>query len=290
MDKLFRECLLCNNTDIVELLTYEKDYLHKCSSCGFVFAKKIPTQEELVAEYYKYERGFTLSPITVKRYNETVDDFEIYRKENNVLDVGAGDGHFIEIAKKRGWNAYATEFDDKAVKVIEEKGVNVIQGKLDISNYKSNMFDVIFWSEVIEHINDPVEEVKKFHYLLREGGIVHVTTPNFNSISHKYLGNKWTVFNYPEHLSYYTPKTIKFLFNSNGFHTKSVKTEGFSPDRFFVSQGKEIGNISTEELRRKSENKLIWKGIKYTANNIFKLLGIGDTIKGRFIKADKLFI
>jgi 2-polyprenyl-3-methyl-5-hydroxy-6-metoxy-1,4-benzoquinol methylase len=284
MSEFFKECLICGNTDIIELSNYKKDHLHKCTSCGFVFSKKIPTHEELVAEYYKYERGFTLSPITVKRYNETVDDFEIYRKQNNILDVGAGDGHFIEIAKKRGWNAYATEFDDKAVKVIEEKGVKVKQGKLDINNYEPGMFDVIFSSEVLEHINDPVEEIKKFHHLLRPGGVVHVTTPNFNSFSHKYLGDKWTVFNYPEHLSYYTPKTMKSLFNGNGFKTKSIKTTGFCPNRFYASQGKEIGNINTEEIRRRSESKLIWKGVKYTVNNVFKLFGIGDTIKGRFIK------
>jgi len=284
MDKSFSQCLICSSSKLTDLPDYQKDHLSKCQGCGFVFSKRIPTEQELVEEYYKYERGFELSPITIKRYNELLDGFETYRQQNNILDVGAGDGHFIEVARKRGWNTYATEFDDKAVDVMKAKGINVVKGGLDIANYEAGMFDVIFWAEVIEHINNPIEELKKFNYLLRKNGIVYVTTPNFNALSHKYLGSKWTIFNYPEHLCYYTPKTIKSLFKNNGFKDIAIQTTGFGPDRFYASLGKSNNNISTEKVRQKTETKLFWKGIKYMSNKLFNLLGIGDALKGTFVK------
>ena len=139
--------------------------------------------------------------------------FEKYRVNNNIIDIGAGDGHFIARAKNNNWNAFATEFDDKSVELCRQKNVIVHQGKLNADNYNTGFFDVIFSSEVIEHINNPIEEIKSFHKILRKDGLVYVTTPNLNSISHKLLKDKWNIFHYPEHLCYYTPKTLQKLFD-----------------------------------------------------------------------------
>ncbi len=61
------------------------------------------------------------------------------------------------------------------------------EGKLNPKNYTDEEFDVITSFEVLEHINNPVEEIKIFHKLLRLGGLVYLTTPNFNSISRYYF-------------------------------------------------------------------------------------------------------
>lgn len=280
----FKTCLLCNSSNLVVLDDYKKDHLCKCRDCGFVFAQKKPTLEELLEEYAKYSRNDEISPITIKRYPYLLSLFEKFRVNNRIIDVGAGDGHFIESAKLAGWDAYATEFDDRAVALCRQKGVHVQQGKLDPAKYEEGSFDVIFSSEVLEHINNPMEEIRNFNRILRKGGIVYITTPNLNSLSYRLLKHKWNIFHYPEHLCYYTPKTLEKLFRDNGFKKMMIRTTGFSPSRFRHSLGQGQISNNDESLRIKTENRLLWKGIKSMANAFFNSTKTGDAMKGIFVK------
>jgi predicted SAM-dependent methyltransferase len=263
---------------------YQKDHLVRCKDCKFVFSVKKPTEAELFEEYAKYPRSNLISAITLKRYETLLQYFKAFNKTQNIIDIGAGDGHFIEYAKKKGWNAYATEFDDVSVGLCNGKGVITHKGKLDIKNYEPEMFDIIFSSEVIEHINNPQEEIENFNKILRKGGLVYITTPNLNSVSHKYLGSKWNIFHYPEHLSYYSPKTIKKLFEKNGFKTMKLSTTGISPGRFYASKGEVSTKDLDEELRAKTENKSIWKMGKILINAILNMTRMGDNLKAEFVK------
>lgn len=282
---LFNTCLLCNSPMLTDMPIYAKDKLTRCRNCGFVFARQIPTQQELITEYAKYARTRTLSPITANRYKQLLNQFEPYRKLNRLIDVGAGEGHFIEIAAQMQWITYATEFDPRAVELCRQKGATVQEGKLNADNYPSGFFDLIFSSEVMEHINNPIEEVQNFYQILRPGGLVYVTTPNFNALSHLLLKNRWNVFNYPEHLCYYTPQTITRLFTNHGFKLVKLQTTGISPTRLAASGGKlPVLGGNDEILRQATETKPLWQFAKFTANALLNLTRKGDTIKAWFEK------
>ena len=85
---------------------YEIAYLTRCSDCGFVFSSRIPSTQELISYYEGYGRNDYLSPITIKRYHEILDQFESSRKTNKLLDLGCGIGYFLEVAKQRGWDCF----------------------------------------------------------------------------------------------------------------------------------------------------------------------------------------
>src|SRR6185436_15667294 len=107
---------------------------------------------------------------------------------NNLIDIGSGDGYFPEHAKQHGWNVFGTEFTDAKVEFSRKKGITMHKGVLDVQNYSPGFFDIIISVEVLEHINNPREEIAKFRELLRPGGAVYLTTPNFNSVSKLMLG------------------------------------------------------------------------------------------------------
>ncbi len=246
---------------------------------------------ELLAHYgkYSYSREPYLSPVTIKRYHELLDQFETYRKTNYLLDVGCGVGFFLREAKNRGWQVYGTEYSGEGIKRCEEKGIEVRQGKLDANQFGDISFDVITSFEVIEHINNPVEEMKEISKLLRPGGLFYVTTPNFNSISRNLLKQQWNIIGYPEHLSYYTRKTLKKLLQSSGFRHKKILTTGVSITRYKTSKGNSnerlISISSSDELmRKKLESKRYLKLAKQAVNGLLTLTGKGDSLKGFFIK------
>ncbi len=286
---MHHSCLICSSTFLKPLKGYEKAHLCQCNACGFVFAQKIPTSFELEEHYKGYGRNDYLSPITIKRYNELLDQMEVYRKTNKLLDVGCGIGYFLEEAKKRGWEVYGTEFTDEAVSICQQKGIHIHKGVLNPDDFEAESFDVITSFEVIEHINNPIEELSNFNTLLRKGGLVYVTTPNFNSLLRYRLKAAYNVITYPEHLSYYTPKTLKQVFKKCGFSCKKIETTGISLTRLKTSQGKTseafISETSTDEqLRTNIETKWYLQLAKRAVNGMLTLIGKGDSLKGWFVK------
>lgn len=284
-----KNCILCYSHSLQTIKGYEQHYLVKCKSCKFVFCEPIPSTEELEEHYKSYGRNDYLSPITIKRYHEILDSFEPYRKTNKLIDVGCGVGYFLEAAKERGWEVYGTEFTDKAIHICSGKGIKMKKGILDSKNYMPEEFDIITSFEVIEHINNPIHELNSFHKLLRKGGLVYVTTPNFNSILRYRLKSAYSNICYPEHLSYYTPKTLKKVFTHTGFKTIKIESTGISISR--LKQSKGIGNqkiispsSDDEKIRNQIENKRHLQLLKKIMNIILTVSGKGDALKGWFIK------
>jgi SAM-dependent methyltransferase len=285
----FSQCTICGNQHLKELPGYRLAYLVKCAGCGFVFSQKIPTQAELSAHYEGYGRNDYLSPITIKRYHEILDNLEKYRQSNRLLDVGCGIGYFLVEAKNRGWEVYGTEYNERAVDICQKKGIHMQLGMLNTAHYEPGFFDVITSFEVIEHINNPLQDVQKFHHLLARGGAVYLTTPNFSSVSKNYLGNRWNIITYPEHLSYYSASTLTHLFKINGFKKIKIETTGVSISRIKVSKNQsDVNPISSdsedEKLRILTETKWYMSLAKKFINGVLTLFKKGDTLKAIFVK------
>jgi 2-polyprenyl-3-methyl-5-hydroxy-6-metoxy-1,4-benzoquinol methylase len=282
-------CLITNAQDLYPLKGYEKNYLVKSKSSGFVFCSKIPTDEEILKHYTNYPIGYGVdSAITTIRINEVLDGFEKFRKTNNMLDVGCGPGLFLIEAKKRGWEVYGTEFTDNQLAYLHDKGINTLKGKLTNDSFEDELFDVIISSEVIEHINNPLEEMKHFHRLLRKGGLVYITTPNFNAIERFLLKGDYAIIEYPEHLCYYTPKTIDLLLTNNGFNKLKITTTGVSIARIKKSikrkNNESIEHVSSDESIREQLEFGYKRYIKLFINGMLNLFGIGNSLKAWYVK------
>ena len=285
-----QSCLICSSIDLNLLAGYEYNNLVKCADCGFVFTTQEPTEKELLEHYNQYSRDDYLPPLTIKRYNELLDEMEVYRKTNNLLDVGSGMGYFLEQAKLRGWNVYGTEFTDEAMSICKSKGADMRQGVLSAEWFKEGFFDVITSFEVIEHINNPQIELSNSSKILRKGGLFYCTTPNFNSFSRRYLKNKWNNILYPEHLSYYTTQTLTKVFAEHNLWPKKTLTTGVSLARIKSSRHNEkrfvpITTGSADEiLRNQFEKGAFYRRLKKLINSILTLFRLGDTIKIYAIK------
>jgi SAM-dependent methyltransferase len=282
MTRHHEHCLVCGHAGYgVMGKEFAHAYLVQCENCGMVFSSRIPSPEELAAHYSGYPRNTRLSPLTLQRYEELLDQFEAYRKTNRLLDVGCGDGHFLAVAKARNWEVYGTEYTDEAVAVCEAKGIGMHKGIIQ-DRKGVQEFDVITSFEVLEHITDGREHAATIHELLRNGGLFYFTTPNFNSLSRRYLGGRWKMIEYPEHLSYYTASTITRLLNDAGFKKLQLNTTGISMRR--------TGNTGTipagreEELRTSIEERSSLRVAKHVINWWLSVLRLGDTLKGFFVK------
>jgi len=307
-------CFICGSNTLVAMPRYSRHHLCRCKNCGFVFCRSVPTEEELIAHYKSYGRNDYLSSVTVKRYHELLDKFESQMLDRpaaksssktesgtegrersaplRVLDWGAGIGYFLETAKERGWEVYGTEYTSHAVEICCEKGITMFQGPLSAVDMPGNSFDLITSFEVIEHINNPMEEMERIIDLLKPGGLFYCTTPNFNSLLRYYLKDDYNVITYPEHLSYYTPRTLHRLLRDAGLKKIFMKSTGISLTRFKKSRKTSeealISPVSTDErIRVSAEKKWYLKGIKSAINGVLTATGKGDTLKALYKKPGK---
>lgn len=284
-------CPICNSNNIKTMPRYANNHLVRCGKCGFVFCKPIPSADELNKYYanYSYNENYFVSPVTVKRYKEILKSFETYRKFNRILDVGCGYGVFLSVAKELGWECYGTEYSPRAVELCNNKGLKVLQGSLQDVIQQLPEMDIIVSIEVIEHVSFPATEIRNMHKVVREGGSLYITTPNFNSLSRRVVKEKSGEIHYPEHLSYFTSKTLSNLLKLNGFSPKKIETTGISISRIksVVSSKKENPfkqNSSDEKIRTAMETKWHLKIIKNIVNVVMNLLRIGNALKIRAVK------
>jgi SAM-dependent methyltransferase len=210
-----------------------------------------------------------------------------FRKTGKWLDVGCGNGHLLQTVAKDGWDVYGTEYTDEAVEICRRKGIRMQQGRLNPLQYDQGTFDIISSIEVIEHINNFHEELENFNKLLRPGGALYITTPNFNSLSRHLLGDKWSIIEYPEHLCYFTPSTLNRLLIRHGFRQEFLTTSGISVARLTKAiQSENAGNAQDKEeaLRQKAENNPAFAFAKKFINFGLNVSGTGEAMKALYIR------
>jgi 2-polyprenyl-3-methyl-5-hydroxy-6-metoxy-1,4-benzoquinol methylase len=286
-------CPICKSKRIQKLKKYNKHFLSSCVDCSFIFSYKIPDPEELFGLYNAYEHygiHTYISPITIKRYDELLKGFEQYKKTSKMLDFGCGPGYFLDRAKLMGWETFGSEYNKKASKICSENGISMLENNQTGLNY-NEQFDVILFSEVIEHLIYPSHYLKLFSDYLRPGGMIYITTPNYNSITRKILKSKWSVLGYPEHLSYFTSSTLKKALNNNNFKIIWTRTHGISLSQIKISLKKKRETVSyknneDEKIREITERNYLMKFLKNIGNKILTLFKIGDSIKCYAIKKE----
>jgi SAM-dependent methyltransferase len=273
-------CTVCGDRRLRPLPAYRRAHLVRCRGCGLVFAGRIPSDEELARNYGDYTRADYDSPITRRRYRELLDGFERYRKGNRILDMGCGIGFFLEEAQARGWDAYGSELEPRAVEINRSKGLRCVQAPIGPDTFEPGSFDVITAFEVVEHLRDPLAEAATIARALRPGGLFYCTTPNFGSLSRRLLRGRWRVIAFPEHLSYFTPSTLSSWLERFGFVPVDVSTTGISLAGLRAAPNGQRSD--DEQLRVQIEGSRALRAAKRAANGVLAATRTGDTIKGHF--------
>jgi 2-polyprenyl-3-methyl-5-hydroxy-6-metoxy-1,4-benzoquinol methylase len=148
----------------------------------------------------------------------------------SILDIGAGTGDFLSVAKENGWHTIGVEPSDKAKAIAKQKGVSFVG---ETSELESHSFDVISMWHVLEHVPDLDEQLKELKRLLKPKGTLIIAVPNFKSFDAKYYGKFWAAYDVPIHFWHFSKKAIKMLFEKE--EMKLVKVLPMKFDSFYVS-------------------------------------------------------
>lgn len=196
-----------------------------CEGCGLSFADPQPSDDELGAiydEHYYEQFGFVEGPNTsdaalarTKKatYASVLDVAEPELRSvagapgrtRRLLDVGCGLGFSLLAAKERGFDALGLDPlapTDPAAR----PGRRIRRATLETFEPDAP-FDIVSMIDVIEHVRDPVQTIRRAAALLAPGGVLALATNDSSSAGARLLGSRWTHY-HRAHLWFFTPATL----------------------------------------------------------------------------------
>ncbi|MFA5167170.1 MAG: class I SAM-dependent methyltransferase [Candidatus Omnitrophota bacterium] len=162
----------------------------------------------------------------------------------SVFDVGCGNGLFLAVAKKHGWDANGCDSSKANVSLAAAKfGVNVDCSSFARWEPRGRKYDVVSFWDVLEHLPEPHSFVEKALGMLKPGGQIVVAGPNDRSFLRIFAETLFFMtaghMRGPlrkayllEHIAYYTIDTIKVLFSQHGLDIRCYFMSSTDLDKY----------------------------------------------------------
>ncbi len=215
-----------------EFSVAQKNYqLIKCDKCDIVFYSEFPQ--------INYEHH-TDSIASLKDYvhlNSNIDGL-IYNLLNNMpqgnystmLEVGCGFGFTLDFAK-RILNMDVVGYEPSLYGELgaKELGIDIRRTYLTLEDVQTKKFDIIYLSEVLEHVEDPEFILKLLKEGLSEKGILIMTTPNYKQLT-KDLNrpSELALLSPGAHVILFGPESLAALLKKVGLSHVTMNAEGNS--------------------------------------------------------------
>jgi 2-polyprenyl-3-methyl-5-hydroxy-6-metoxy-1,4-benzoquinol methylase len=150
--------------------------------------------------------------------------------KGRILDIGAGTGDFLLVAKENGWQIVGVEPSQKAKAIAKKKGVSFVEATSDLADHS---FDVISMWHVLEHVPNLINQIAELKRLLKPNGTLVIAVPNFKSFDANYYGKFWAAYDVPIHFWHFSKTAIKKIFEKEEMKVEKVLPMKF--DSFYVS-------------------------------------------------------
>ena len=190
----------------------------RCVGCGLVRQNPQPRPDDLVQAYQEVadERYEEEASGRVETFSRALRDMERHERSGRLLDVGCHVGIFLDVARRAGWDTHGVEPSRWSAERARARGLRVVNAPLAEAGFPDGSFDVVTMWDVIEHLGDPMQELRRAHRLLRPNGLLALSTMNVESWFPRLMGRRWPWY-MQMHLYYFTPATLRQMLDRVGF-------------------------------------------------------------------------
>lgn len=181
-------CKICKSSRVSPLYRSQRYgfSVGRCGDCGlsFVLDQIDPAQ---LKKMYSDKEGF-------KHFNDAMINEKVYNRHDmalqeirqwlqettnfpRLLDVGAGSGEFLNMAREFGFEIEGNEISEEAISIAEQRYDIALRPQPLEKDERTDFFDVVTMWGLIEHVVEPLSILNQAFRLLRGGGILYIYTP-----------------------------------------------------------------------------------------------------------------
>lgn len=229
--------------------------LRQCSTSGFVFLANPPAQERFCEEF-AWEKTHALESLdrrhreplvhavsqVVKRFRQrvlrrdkvaaVVGQLVAGRCDRDIrlVDIGCAAGDLLERLVKRVPASgvrriepigieISTQLAARADAALRARGGRCIHatGADGLAQLPPSSVDIIVLSCVLEHEIAPLPLLRACRERLAGDGRIVVKVPNYDCVSRRLRGSRWCGYRWPDHVNYFTPRTLTAMAGRAGF-------------------------------------------------------------------------
>lgn len=240
------KCLFCDSISYSKTVyentlfnNKEFEYL-MCNSCRLIYINPLPNSDDYNAMYPVSYQGNIVETNT-NSYNELFNIIKKYKTCHSILDYGCGNGRFVIEALQNNYNVTGIEYNPELVAHLNNKLPKAKFYTIEQFYTTNNTYDIIFLSNVLEHLSNPKEIMLKLQKRINAGGLFVLEGPIEANFTLKLLFSKLTFFfrkkifnnkahHIPTHIFYSNKTNQEEFFKSIGLDTILYKiTEDFWP-------------------------------------------------------------
>jgi SAM-dependent methyltransferase len=207
------------------------EYMHsrmvECNLCGMLYANPV-LRPETLADAYKqasFDSGAE-SRLAATTYRALLDlHLTALPRRRSALDIGAGDGAFVEELLALGFtDVIGVEPSIAPIEAAKPAIRGYLKcGIFAAEQFTAASFDLITCFQVIEHVWDPVKIVADALALLKPGGLFFIVAHDRRAFSARVMGTKSPIFDI-EHLQLFDKPTSVALLRNAGFDSIKVSS------------------------------------------------------------------
>jgi SAM-dependent methyltransferase len=235
MQAVERVCEVCSGNGFTTLFEKDEHRWVRCDACALERIDPPPTNETLSAIYGKHyydawglhSDASTVSQLKKATFSYVLGQLPPLPSGAKLLDCGAATGFLLEIAKERGFEPYGVELSEFGANAIAEKfgAGHAFRGEIENASFpdaKPGSFQAITMCDYIEHVRNPRRVLERARKLLAKGGVIALTTPDTDSLTHRTLAKGWSHYKV-EHLYYFGHDNIAQVLHAAGFNHVEFK-------------------------------------------------------------------
>lgn len=181
----------------------------------------------------------TADPALKRRARRLIEELDPCPSER-ILDAGCGDGFYLHLLSNLGeFELVGLDNDSRALASAKRnlKGakLKLVEGDILKTPFKSNHFDKIVSSEVLEHLEDDLSALKELKRVLRPGGVLVITVPNHHypflwdpvnwvleKVFHTHIKDGFWAGIWNQHFRLYSKEELRETIIKAGFKIRSL--------------------------------------------------------------------
>ena len=201
--------------------------LVQCPTCDLVYANEPPDQSILaeayhVASFDSAQEAEDAAAAYGKAVRPVVARIE---EKRSALEIGAGTGIFLDVLQSLGFKeTLGVEPSSAAIAAAPARRQSwLTEAIFRESDFQPESFDLICCFMTLEHVRDPQEIVSAASRLLRPGGAIALVTHDYRASVNRLLGKRSPIIDI-EHMQLFSPQSIRYLLERNGFESIAVNS------------------------------------------------------------------